>query len=455
MGNITNLYNRVEDLERKICCTTRFFDTFEDFPPVGKQGVLYVDKETGTIYLWNEITSSFISESKIVFTNTLPMPGLIGVLYVDDITGIISTWSSTLNTYVSTESSLLLFQVGIPSAAHIHWAALTGNQAKQLIQNTNGTIPVADPLQPFVVVTTESNGNPGDEHVHDLTIYFDYVNHTFIVTDISNNVLDNHEAHLIGAGGGVPNLVANQIAYGDGGGLMTSSSDLVVDDSGGAGSTKFGINTDNPFFALHVEGETYLGSAASETAFQVISNGSGAIVVNSLDKWIKFDPSGDGYKVGIGTNVPSVVLDVVGDVKLANSGFFEGVVAKIGDHSGNSDGGYFRVTSTTANFYYGENDIFGIQENVKAYFKNPESDLKVGINTNTPSVTLDVVGTVNISQVLKLASTNYASLPTGVRGMLAHIYDSDTNTWGGVISGGGANTVLAFYNGSNWTVMGI
>lgn len=94
--------------------------------------------------------------------------------------------------------ALFMFQVGVPDSGHIHYASLTKPQAESLIHNTSSTIPVADPLQPYVVITTESNGNSGDNHIHDLTVYFDYVNHTFIVTNISNNDLYNHEAHLIG-----------------------------------------------------------------------------------------------------------------------------------------------------------------------------------------------------------------------------------------------------------------
>lgn len=49
----------------------------------------------------------------------------------------------------------------------------------------------------------------------------------------------------------------------------------------------------------------------------------------------------------------------------------------------------------------------------------------------------------------------FGSLPaTPVAGMIAHVTDSDTATWGATISGGGANVVLAWYNGTNWTVIG-
>ncbi len=49
----------------------------------------------------------------------------------------------------------------------------------------------------------------------------------------------------------------------------------------------------------------------------------------------------------------------------------------------------------------------------------------------------------------------FASVPgTAVEGMLVAVTDSTTNVWGATITGGGANHVLAYYNGTNWTVAG-
>jgi hypothetical protein len=39
-------------------------------------------------------------------------------------------------------------------------------------------------------------------------------------------------------------------------------------------------------------------------------------------------------------------------------------------------------------------------------------------------------------------------------GTVACIKDSSVNTWGGVVAGGGFFTVLAFYNGTQWKVIG-
>jgi len=39
-------------------------------------------------------------------------------------------------------------------------------------------------------------------------------------------------------------------------------------------------------------------------------------------------------------------------------------------------------------------------------------------------------------------------------GMVGCISDSTVKTWGSTIVGGGTFTVLGFYNGTNWTVIG-
>lgn len=50
----------------------------------------------------------------------------------------------------------------------------------------------------------------------------------------------------------------------------------------------------------------------------------------------------------------------------------------------------------------------------------------------------------------------FASLPASPTvGMKRCITDSNTVVWGATIAGGGANKVLAWFNGTNWTVVGI
>jgi len=49
----------------------------------------------------------------------------------------------------------------------------------------------------------------------------------------------------------------------------------------------------------------------------------------------------------------------------------------------------------------------------------------------------------------------FSALPsTPTAGMIRSVSDSTTNVWGNVITGGGANLVLAFWNSVAWTVCG-
>lgn len=56
---------------------------------------------------------------------------------------------------------------------------------------------------------------------------------------------------------------------------------------------------------------------------------------------------------------------------------------------------------------------------------------------------------------LAISGVAFASLPAApVAGMVAYVTDSNTVTWGATIAGSSTNKVLAFYNGTNWTVAG-
>lgn len=53
----------------------------------------------------------------------------------------------------------------------------------------------------------------------------------------------------------------------------------------------------------------------------------------------------------------------------------------------------------------------------------------------------------------QLTPVPFAELPTEATvGALACINDSTVTAWGGVIAGGGSNTVLGFFNGTDWVV---
>lgn len=71
------------------------------------------------------------------------------------------------------------------------------------------------------------------------------------------------------------------------------------------------------------------------------------------------------------------------------------------------------------------------------------------VEATTVEATAVVAGSVRGTAVA------FGSLPAvPVEGMLVAVTDSSTATWGATITGSGANHVLAYYNGTNWTVAG-
>lgn len=52
--------------------------------------------------------------------------------------------------------------------------------------------------------------------------------------------------------------------------------------------------------------------------------------------------------------------------------------------------------------------------------------------------------------------TTFANLPANPAiGQLAMVSDSSTAVWGAAIAGGGATTVMGFWNGTAWTVLAV
>jgi hypothetical protein len=111
------------------------------------------------------------------------------------------------------QSTAFMFQVGVPSSGHIHTATMSVQQAKNLIHGTWSSLPVGGAGQPSVVLRSYPNSETGNPlHYHELTVYFDYVNHRFVVTNITNNTLDNHIAIVIGDG--APSLPTQVVSIG-------------------------------------------------------------------------------------------------------------------------------------------------------------------------------------------------------------------------------------------------
>lgn len=96
--------------------------------------------------------------------------------------------------------------------------------------------------------------------------------------------------------------------------------------------------------------------------------------------------------------------------------------------------------------------LLDFNEDLNIIRTNNTNPLIFGVN-DVEKARLDVAGTLT-AVTLKTTPVAFASLPTGAAGMIATINDSNTDVWGATAAGGGALTVMIFFNGTNWTVIG-
>ncbi|MEP6708595.1 MAG: hypothetical protein ABJB32_00510, partial [Verrucomicrobiota bacterium] len=86
-------------------------------------------------------------------------------------------------------------------------------------------------------------------------------------------------------------------------------------------------------------------------------------------------------------------------------------------------------------------------------------DTGIAATTAAPTVnntgTLAVGGTASFGAGVRSNAVTFANAITSpVEGTIQSFTDSTTATWGATITGSGANHVLGYYNGTNWTVIG-
>jgi hypothetical protein len=104
------------------------------------------------------------------------------------------------------------------------------------------------------------------------------------------------------------------------------------------------------------------------------------------------------------------------------------------------------------------NVIFGIVDTGVLSFGGMTSSFPGLVNSSAElrARLADDSGDANFrAKSVRGTAVTFANVPgTPVEGMLVAVTDSTTVVWGATITGGGANHVLAYYNGTNWTVAG-
>lgn len=208
-----------------------------------------------------------------------------------------------------------------------------------------------------------------------------------------------------------------------GGSPVISSNSATALAIGPNGSTNPVVTVDGSV-ASQADGVKIAGNAAgSGVTFQATSSGSNAPINLTTKGTGNVFLSGQDVQATLQANRYFIVKGPSNNVAYISAN---------GDHAAVS-GAVIKWDSSATNVFGGSDDT--------------------GLARNAASVVEINNGTAGQSGVLLLRGRTFANLPASpVVGMQATVTDSNTTTWGATIAGGGANTVLAFYNGTAWTV---
>ncbi len=230
----------------------------------------------------------------------------------------------------------------------------------------------------------------------------------------------------------------------------SSQSDGTIDTTAIVGLSKIDTKVSSTHFHSgvvgYVSGKTTAGTIERLNGVLGVphaeSTGSGSIV--GLSAFNAFGPTVDR-----GSHVQAAV----GFNSEANFGTFAGQIDSMYGFLANSPGGLYTsgtyygmyigggVTAGTSNYgMYIDNTGFNGPKDYGIYVQQAKNNLGTGTTT---------LGKVAI---LTTAFGSIGACNAGAEGTLKPVTDSNTNTWGATVGGGGANHVLAYCDGTNWTV---
>lgn len=281
-----------------------------------------------------------------------------------------------------------------------------------------------------------------------------------------NNVATNGKSYYVGSQSNGNFVVRSN----------TLSADRLVIDSAG----NVGIGTSSPTKLLQIGTTNPVISLKQSTTNQDYQMRVGLGTGLSSQKWDLYDASaaktiiaaqysGGGARVSIGSTTPyaSSTLYVGGggsaganiDAQANGTSSQESNIECMAIDYATGKGIAMRLWSdslVTGSTVLGNAKqhlaLLDFNEDLNIIRTNNTNPLIFGIN-NTERARLDNAGTLSLATV-KTTPVTFASLPAGSLGMIATISDSNTNTWGATIAGGGGNNVVGFFNGTVWTVLG-
>lgn len=197
---------------------------------------------------------------------------------------------------------------------------------------------------------------------------------------------------------------------------------------------------------ITIAGTPTITASTTNAGINLTTNGTGEVrIVNGATgqklKVFNTYTSDSNYNailLDAGSNYGAIMLTGAGGSAISSSVFYIS--------NGNSSGSIQFQTSGSSNWQFNESGHFLANGSDNTY--------DIGASATSRPRNVYVASDV-IARSVRGTAVAFASLPASpVEGMLVGVTDSNTATWGATIAGSGSNHVLAYFNGTVWTVAG-
>ena len=232
------------------------------------------------------------------------------------------------------------------------------------------------------------------------------------------------------------NYITNNNQLTNGAGYITSYTDTNTTYSAGRGldlsGTEFQLETDlrDSINLIGLDSNDYL-QWSNNSYLRSVVNGSERFRVNTSGIDVTGTATANAFRTDTGNTDYNVIsrngTSTALWVQSAQSGSIQGIAS-------------FRYGSATVNQ---GTEVCAIRRN-SSYFINT----KLGVGTNSPSVTLDVDGP--IKHKVYTVSTLPSASPAGQRAFVSDAYYDLASSHGSTFPGGGSYTIPCYSDGSNW-----
>jgi hypothetical protein len=206
--------------------------------------------------------------------------------------------------------------------------------------------------------------------------------------------------------------------------------------TGGTGTTT------KPQVLIEPTGATSTAWSTNGTGLGV--NAASGFTGNLLDLQVngtsRFSVLNSGF-VGVGTGTPTCLLDAFRST---------GGTSVVASRATTGNEAYLSACGNGATPGGNSLDVFQTSNGIGNVLQRANQPLILGTN-NVERVRLDTVGSVRVVTALTVAT-----LPgTPAVGMIARVTDATAPVVGMTVAGGGAAAALVWYNGANWSVIGV